>query len=91
MAAIAAAKHGAKVVLLTPGRHIGGILSGGLGRTDMDRQENVIGGLALEFFRKVGQHYGEPIAWNFEPHVAEDALKEMLAGQSVPVKFNQEL
>jgi len=90
MAAIAAAKHGAKVVLLTPGRHIGGILSGGLGRTDMDRQENVIGGLALEFFRKVGQHYGEPIAWNFEPHVAEDALKEMLAGQSVPVKFNQE-
>ncbi len=91
MAAISAAKHGAKVVLLTPGRHIGGILSGGLGRTDMDRQENVIGGLALEFFRKVGQHYGDPIAWNFEPHVAEDALKEMLAAQNVPVKFNQEL
>ena len=91
MAAIAASKQGASVVLLEPRNHVGGMLSGGLGRTDMDRQENVIGGLALEFFRRAGKHYGQDVAWMFEPHVAEKILKEMLAGQKVPVKFGQAL
>ena len=74
-AAISAARNGACVILLEPGRHVGGMLSGGLGRTDMDRQENVIGGLAKEFFQRVGRHYGQEVAWTFEPHVAEDVLK----------------
>ena len=91
MAAVAAAQQGASVVLLEPGNHVGGMLSGGLGRTDMDRQENVIGGLALEFFRRAGKHYAQEIAWMFEPHVAEKILKEMLAQQKVPVKFGQAL
>ena len=91
MAAVAAAKQGVSVVLLEPRNHVGGMLSGGLGRTDMDRQENVIGGLALEFFRRAGKHYGQDIAWNFEPHVAEEILKEMLAQEKVPVKFGQAL
>jgi flavin-dependent dehydrogenase len=91
MAAIAAAQQGASVVLLEPRNHVGGMLSGGLGRTDMDRQENVIGGLALEFFRRAGKHYGQEVAWMFEPHVAEGILKEMLAEQKVPVKFGQAL
>ena len=91
MAAVAAAKQGASVVLLEPRNHVGGMLSGGLGRTDMDRQENVIGGLALEFFRRAGKHYGQDVAWMFEPHVAEKILKEMLAEQKVPVKFSQAL
>ena len=91
MAAIAAAQQGASVVLLEPRNHVGGMLSGGLGRTDMDRQENVIGGLALEFFRRAGKHYGQEVAWMFEPHVAEKILKEMLAEQKVPVKFGQPL
>ena len=90
-AAVAAAKQGVSVVLLEPRNHVGGMLSGGLGRTDMDRQENVIGGLALEFFRRAGKHYGQDIAWNFEPHVAEEILKEMLAQEKVPVKFGQAL
>jgi Dehydrogenases (flavoproteins) len=91
MAAVAAAQQGASVVLLEPRNHVGGMLSGGLGRTDMDRQENVIGGLALEFFRRAGKHYGQEIAWMFEPHVAEKILKEMLAEQKVSVKFGQAL
>jgi FAD dependent oxidoreductase len=36
MAAVAAAKDGASVILLEPGRHVGGMMSGGLGWTDMD-------------------------------------------------------
>ena len=91
MSAIAAAKHGANVVLLEPGNHVGGMLSGGLGRTDMDRQENVIGGLALEFFRRVGRHYGEEVAWTFEPSVAEKVLKEMIAEQKITVEFDRSL
>jgi hypothetical protein len=91
MAAVAAAKQGASVVLLEPRNHVGGMLSGGLGRTDMDRQEKVIGGLALEFFRRAGKHYGQEIAWMFEPHIAEGILKEMLAEGNVPVKFGQAL
>jgi NADPH-dependent 2,4-dienoyl-CoA reductase/sulfur reductase-like enzyme len=91
MAAVAAAKQGASVVLLEPRNHVGGMLSGGLGRTDMDRQENVIGGLALEFFRRAGKHYGQDITWIFEPHVAEEILQEMLAEEKVPVKFGQAL
>src|SRR5690242_21650085 len=57
MAAIAAAREGVSVVLLEPGRHVGGMLTGGLGRTDMDRQEGVIGGFAREFFVRAGKHY----------------------------------
>ena len=90
-AAISAARNGAKVLLLEPGRHVGGMLPGGLGRTDMDRQEQVIGGLAKDFFQRVGRHYGEEIAWIFEPHVAEDVLKAMLAEHKIEPLFGQAL
>jgi hypothetical protein len=62
---------------------------GDSGLTDMDRQENVIGGLALEFFRRAGKFYGQDVAWMFEPHVAERILKEMLAEEKVSVRFAQ--
>src|SRR5947199_1634019 len=91
MAAIAAAKEGMRVALLEPGRDVGGMLSGGLGRTDMDRQENVIGGLSREFFERVGKHYGQPISWLFEPSAAERILNEWLQEAGVQVIFNQRL
>src|SRR3954452_4588076 len=91
IAAIAAAKQGVRVVLLEPGRHAGGMLTGGLGRTDMDRQENVIGGLSREFFERVGKHYGQPISWLFEPSAAERILNEWLKEAGVQVIFNQRL
>ena len=78
IAAIAAAEQGMLVALLEPGRHVGGMLSGGLGRTDMDRQENVIGGFAREFFERAGKHYGEAVSWRFEPSVAERILNDWL-------------
>jgi hypothetical protein len=91
MAAIAAAKEGVRVALLEPGRHVGGMLTGGLGRTDMDRQQNVIGGLSREFFERAGKHYGEPISWLFEPRVAEKILKDWLAEAGVQVIVEQRL
>ena len=91
IAAIAAAAEGASVALLEPGRHVGGMVSGGLGWTDMDRQQHVIGGYAREFFERAGRHYGEPIAWRFEPKVAEQILRDWLAEAKVAVFFDHRL
>lgn len=87
MAAIAAAGSGARTVLLEPSAHVGGMISGGLGKTDMERQERVIGGLARRFFERVGAHYGQAIAWRFEPHVAEQVLGEWLDAAGVEMRF----
>jgi hypothetical protein len=84
MAAIAAAREGLQVVLAEPSRFLGGMTTGGLGHTDHGKKET-IGGLALEFYQRVGRKYGEPVTWYFEPHVADLVLKEMLAEAKVKV------
>ncbi len=90
-AAIGTAQEGRSVALLEPGRHVGGMITGGLGRTDMDRQQNVIGGLAREFFERVGKVYGDQVSWFFEPHVAEQVLTTWLREAGVHVIFGQQL
>ena len=57
IAACAAAREGLKVALLEPGKHLGGLTTSGLGHVDMGNAETV-GGYAMEFFNKVGKHYG---------------------------------
>lgn len=89
--AIAAARHGASVTLLEPRSHIGGMVSGGLGKFDVDRQQSLIGGLTLEFFKRLGQHYGQPVTWTCEPHVAENLFNLMLKEAGVEVRFHQQL
>src|SRR5687768_11096633 len=71
VAAAAVKRHGKSVLLVEPGRHLGGMSSGGLGWTDFGNKA-AIGGMALDFYKRVGKAYGkdEP-AWTFEPHVAE--------------------
>jgi hypothetical protein len=91
VAAIAAAESGARVVIVESGRNVGGMVSGGLGRTDMDRQQHLIGGFAGEFYRRVGRHYDQPLAWFFEPHVAERVFRDWLQEAGVPVHFEQRL
>ncbi|MDP9323733.1 MAG: FAD-dependent oxidoreductase, partial [Acidobacteriota bacterium] len=75
--AVAAAREGLTVALLEPGRHLGGMVSGGLGWTDYGRKE-VIGGYSLEFFERIGAKYGRPIEWHFEPHVAEAVFNDLV-------------
>lgn len=87
VAAVAAAREGARVALLDPGTHLGGIVSSGLGHTDTGRKET-IGGICREFFKRVGKHYGKPIAWDFEPHVASDVFAEMVHAAKVNVFHN---
>lgn len=88
--AIAAAREGLKVALLEPRNHLGGMVSGGLGWTDFGKKE-VIGGYSLEFFQRVGKHYGEPLTWYFEPHVAEQVFKDWCKEAGVQVFFNHRL
>ncbi|WPU92050.1 FAD-dependent oxidoreductase [Mucilaginibacter sabulilitoris] len=70
IAAYTAAKMGKKVLLIEPGNRLGGLSSGGLGFTDIGNKY-VVTGLALDFYRRVGQHYGKFEQWTFEPKVAE--------------------
>lgn len=90
IASVAAARQGLSVALIEPRTHLGGMVSGGLGRTDHGRKE-CIGGMSLEFFLRVGKHYGEPITWYFEPHVAENTFEQMLAETSVTIVRNHRL
>jgi hypothetical protein len=82
MAAVAAARHGASTALLSQRAHVGGVCSGGLGETDVGScADEVVGGLALEFFKSNAAEYPgkEPRApWNLEPHVAKRVFLRML-------------
>ena len=88
--AVAAAREGLTVALLEPGRHLGGMVSGGLGWTDYGRKE-VIGGYSLEFFERVGAKYGRPIEWHFEPRVAEAVFNDLVKEAGVRVFLNHRL
>lgn len=77
MTAVAGAREGLKVAIIEPGRHLGGMVTGGLSRTDFGKRE-VLGGLAVEFYQRAGKKYGREIEWMPEPRVAEQVLNEMI-------------
>lgn len=93
--AVAGARHGLKTVLLEPGQHVGGMVSGGLSGTDVGKVE-VIGGMALEFYWRAGRRYDldrhlQQVAWMPEPKVAEAVYREMLAEAGVAVRYGHRL
>ena len=88
--AVAAAREGLKVALVSPDHHLGGMVSGGLGWTDYGRKE-VIGGYSREFFERVGRKYGRDIEWHFEPHVAEAVFNDLVKEAGVAVFLDQRL
>ncbi len=64
-AAVQAKRMGKTVVLIEPGKHIGGLSSGGLGWTDSGNK-SVIGGISREFYQRVKKHYDQDKAWKFQ-------------------------
>ena len=62
VAAVGAARTGRRVVLVEPGRHLGGLSSGGLGMTDVGAV-HTIGGLSREFYERVYRYYTGPQSW----------------------------
>jgi choline dehydrogenase-like flavoprotein len=103
IAAVAAGREGKTVLLLEPGRHLGGMVAGGLGATDTGNRK-AIGGTSREFFDRVRAHYTEKYGadsaqvrdcsdgFHFEPHVAAAVFGRMLAEvPKVEVLFGQGL
>ena len=84
-AAYSAAHEGSRVIIVCPDVTIGGMTTGGLGQTDIGNKQAVIG-LAKQFYRKLGTHYGKLEQWLFEPHVAEEILMEYLDDPRITLK-----
>ena len=103
IAAVQARQMGKSVVLVEAGQHLGGMSVEGLGGSDIDNQpfqnSPAVGGLALEFYRRISAHYGRTQAfeamlaargkdtklWRFEPHVAEAVWDAWVQEASVTV------
>ena len=86
IAAVKAKRLGKSVVLLQPGKHVGGMTTGGLGWTDFGRK-HVIGGMSRQFYNDVGKLYGLDEEWQFEPSKARQVIDGYLADANVPVRY----
>ena len=90
IAAFTAKKMGKTVVLIEPGRHLGGMSSGGLGYTDIGNKY-VVTGLSRDFYRRIGAHYGKFEQWIFEPKVAEAIFDDYVKRAGITVLFESRL
>lgn len=109
-AAIQIARMGKTVALLEPTNHIGGNVVEGLGGTDIDNHQEfqnslAVGGIALEFYRRVAKAYGREAAfekmlknkeknaslWRLESSVAERIIKEWLAEYKIELFYKTRL
>ena len=90
--AISASRSGAKVILIEPGQHLGGMLTGGLSHTDYG-DRSIIGGLALEFYKRVANYYKTDLYfWRGpEPTVGEKLFKDWLKEEHVEVVYGKRL
>jgi hypothetical protein len=97
ISAITAAREGMTVALIEPGRHLGGMAASGLSATDIEYgNKQVIGGYALEFYTRVGAHYGieqygQDVAWYYEPHIGEQIFNQMVKDAGVTVFLSHRL
>src|SRR5271154_4321836 len=69
VAAFQAARMGKTVVLIEPGKHLGGLTSGGLGATDIGNKK-AIGGNSREFYQRIKKHYENDANWKYEKRAA---------------------
>ena len=83
-AAYSAAQMGKKVILVSPDERIGGLTTGGLGYTDIGNKQAVFG-VAKQFYRKLGEHYGSLESWIFEPSVALELMETYLDHPDITV------
>jgi len=104
-AAIAAAREGAKVVLLEPTAHVGGVNTGGLSFSDSNQTvRSTLLGLFEEWHQRVAADYAargvklpydvavkDNSVWTYEPHVAARVTDAMLKEAGVKVLTKQTL
>ena len=65
VAAVHAARLKKSVILIEPGKHLGGLTSGGLGATDIGNKR-AIGGVSREFYQRIKKYYQDDKAWRQE-------------------------
>lgn len=88
-AAIAAAREGARVLLIEPTKHVGGLSTSGINTAESEHMLVwTIGGIALEFYQRLGDYYqtGKP-EFYFESSVAEKVYLSMLSEAGVEVRY----
>jgi hypothetical protein len=90
IAAYTAKMMGKTVLLIEPGKHVGGLTTGGLGFTDIGNKY-AISGLSLDFYRRIGKHYGKFEQWIFEPHVAEAILLDYIKRSNTTVLYDHRI
>jgi len=100
-AGVQAARMGKRVVLAEPGKHLGGMTSGGLSAVDIG-DPRTVGGIAREYFTRLVASYGKTLEWDrpfvaagggpatggayaIEPHVAERVFDDMAREAGVEV------
>ena len=106
-AAVQAARMGKTVVIAEPGRHLGGMTSGGLSAVDIGDPRSV-GGISREYFTKLAATVGVILAWDkafeskgggpatggayaIEPHKAEQVFNDMARDAGVKVHLRARL
>lgn len=104
-AAIAAAREGARVVLLEPTDHVGGVNTGGLSFSDSNQTvRSTVMGLFDEWHTRIEEDYKargiklpytvrvkDNAKWTYEPHVAARVTQRMLKEAKVEVLINRVL
>lgn len=90
VAAYTAANAGKKVLIIEPANRLGGLSSGGLGQTDIGNKY-VVTGLALDFYRKLGKHYGNLENWVFEPKIALAIFNGYVKSANIKVIYKHQL
>lgn len=83
-AAKSAAQNGCRVIIICPDTVLGGMTTGGLGATDIGNKQAVIG-MARQFYRDLGRHYGVEEQWTFEPSAAQAILDSYVDNPDISI------
>ncbi len=84
VAAYAAAREGLHVALVLGSSPLGGMPANGLSKADL-RSPGHAGGLALQFYKMLGQYYGTTYAFNYEPKAALQVAQQFLSESGTTV------
>lgn len=90
VAAYSAAKLGKTVILIEPGKYLGGMTTGGLGWTDFGNKTAVTG-ISKLFYRRLGQRYGREEQWVFPPSAASEEIHRLVTDGAFPVLYQRRI
>lgn len=98
MAATRLHRRGYRSLILEPTGHVGGIIAGGLVKTDTPNVPEALAGLTAEFFAAIGAEYGEDgdrypfdVRYRFEAKVAERVAWQLLDEAGAQVLLDQRI